>query len=231
MDGRNEPGGARAFTLVELVTVMGILAILVALIVGAGGAVSDIAARKATERLLASLDAALQGYYDDWGKFPWYRSESDPDLAELLGKVSGAGITLAERRAKPSYCPIPVPGQYENNVEAMLYATLNMRERNGPYMHAGNENVRLFPYGTRMDFRVYVDAWGRPIHYFPPQTDSSGNLQPTPLLMSEGRTADIFSHVTQSGDMWPNRSKADNLANYDLHALGVTRIDAGDRKY
>jgi len=228
MDGRNQPGGARAFTLVELVTVMGILAILVALIVGAAQGVSDIAARKATDRILASLDAALQRYYDDWGKFPWYRTENDPELAELLGKVAGAGATAAERMVRPSYCPVPITGRYENEVEAMLYATLNMRERNGPYMHAGNENVRLLPYGITYKYRVYVDAWGRPIHCFPPQKDSSGNLQPVPLLMSEGRAKDF------PDDTWdPNRSnsKADNLTNYDLRAMGVTRIDAADREY
>lgn len=228
MDGRNQPGGAHAFTLVELVTVMGILAILVALIVGAGQGVSNIAATKATERILASLDAALQRYYDDWGRFPWYRTESDPDLAELLGKVAGAGTTAAERMVRPSYCPVPVTGRYENEVEAMLYATLNMRERNGPYMHAGNENVRLLPYGITYQYRVYVDAWGRPIHCFPPQKDSSGNLQPVPLLMSEGRAKDF------PDDTWdPNRSnsKADNLTNYDLRAMGVTQIDAADRDY
>jgi len=235
MNRRNERRGARAFTLVELVTVMGILAILVALIVGAAQGVSDLAARKATERMLASLEGALQRYYDDWGKFPWYRDENAPDLAELLGKVAGAGTDPMARRAKPNYCPIPMAfwNRCENGVEAILFATLTMRERNGPYMLGGGENVKVLPFGPNYRYQVYVDAWGRPIHYFQPQEDSSGNLRPMPLLMSEGRMADIFDHVTRQGDTWPEGSKADNLTNYDLHAMGINRLQYTDssRKY
>ena len=222
MNGTDTPNGARGFTLVELVTVMGILAILVALIVGAAQGVSDLAARKTTERILASLDSALVHYYEDWGKFPWYQEESDPDLAELLGAVAGSD---PRDRSLPKYCPIPIQGRFENEVEAMLYATLNMRERNGPYMPAGSPNVKIVPFTVSWKYRVYVDAWGRPVHYFQPQGDSK-----VPLLMSEGRTKDFFDPVRQSGDIWPARSKADNLTNYNLDDLGVTHIQ-GDRKY
>ncbi|KPK49272.1 MAG: hypothetical protein AMK72_04975 [Planctomycetes bacterium SM23_25] len=231
MNAGNEPGGARAFTLVELVTVMGILAILVALIAGAAGSVSNLAATKATERILDSLDASLQRYFDDWGKFPWYRDETDPELIALLGPV--AGYKNPAERANPSYCPIYIQGKYENDVEAMLYASLNMSERNGPYAPGGGQNVKLVPFGIFWKHRVFVDAWGRPIHYLQPQRDSRGVLKQTPLLMSEGRTADFFNHVSRQGDMWPARSKADNLTNYDLRAMGLTAIDVDDpsRRY
>ena len=222
MKGTDRTGRAGGFTLVELVTVMGILAILVALVVGAAQGVGDLAARKSTDRILAALDGALQSYYADWGKFPWYKPESNPDLAELLGGVAGWD---PRDRSRPKYCPVPIQGRFENEVEAMLYAALSMRERNGPYMPAGNQNVRVVPFGTAYKYRVYVDAWGRPIHYFQPQGDSK-----TPLLMSEGRTKDFFDPIRQSGDMWPDKSKADNITNYDLKNLRITRIQ-GERKY
>jgi len=215
---------ARAFTLVELVTVMGILAILTALIVGAAQGLHDRAARDTTVRILAALDAALQSYYDDWGKFPWYQEESG-DLAERLGPVAG----WDDAQAKPSYCPLPRvnPGAgVETRVGAMLYAALNMRERNGPYISSGAGNVKVVRLKSAQyrSCRVYVDGWGRPIHYFQPQGDAEA-----PLLMSEGRTEDFFNEM-QQGDIWPNRSKADNLTNYDLRAMNITSLKVDDAK-
>ncbi len=226
---------ARAFTLVELVTVMGILVILTALIVGAAQGLHDRAARDTTVRILAVLDAALQRYYDDWGKFPWYKSESG-DLAELLGAVAGWN----DPQAEPNYCPVPRvnPGAgMETRVGAMLYAALNMRERNGPYISSGAGNVKMVRLKSSQyrTCRVYVDGWGRPIHYFQPQTDHSidpPRLVPMPLLMSEGSTEDFFNEM-QIGDIWPYKSKADNLTNYDLRAMNITslKIDDSGRKY
>ncbi len=228
----SEPTDARAFTLVELVTVMGILAILVTLIVGAAQGLHDRAARETTIRIMAALDAALQRYYDDWGKFPWYRDETDADLAELLGAVAGHD---PRENAIPNYCPVKIgtTRPNENQVEAMLYAALNMREREGPYMSGGAGNVKVMRLKTEK-YQIYVDGWGRPIHYFQPQTDHNTNkLVPVPLLMSEGRTADFFIQSTNQGDTWPDKSKADNLTNYDLDAMGVNRLEIDDpkRKY
>ena len=218
----SERSGARAFTLVELVTVMGILAILTALIVGAAQGLHDRAARNTTVRILAALDAALQRYYDDCGKFPWYKNESG-DLAELLGPVAGWN----DAQAEPSYCPVPLDDQdagMETKVGAMLYAALNMRERNGPYISGGAGNVKVVRLkGSQYRAcRVYVDGWGRPIHYFQPQGDAKA-----PLLMSEGRTEDFFNEM-QQGDRWPDKSKADNLTNYDLHAMDIASLEIDD---
>ncbi len=225
-----ERTGARAFTLVELITVMGILVILAALIVGAAQGLHDRTARDTTVRILAALDAALQRYYDDWGKFPWYKKERDANLVELLGPVAGA----LDSQAEPSYCPVPLNDQdtgMETKVGAMLYAALNMRERNGPYISGGaSKEVRLKSSQYRA-CRVYVDGWGRPIHYFQPQKDvQTGILMAMPLLMSEGRTKDIFNENLLQGDIWPKESKADNLTNYDLHDMNITSLQIGDSR-
>ncbi|GAG01443.1 unnamed protein product, partial [marine sediment metagenome] len=207
-------------------------AILTALIVGAAQGLHDRAARGTTVRILAALDAALQRYYDDWGKFPWYKNESDAALAELLGPVAGA----LDDEAVPSYCPVRRDDAgMETRVGAMLYAALNMRERNGPYISGGAGNVKVVRLKSSeyRACRVYVDGWGRPIHYFQPQTDHSINpprLVPMPLLMSEGRRKD-FPDDTWAPDT--SNSKADNLTNYDLHVMNITslEIDDSNREY
>lgn len=197
---------ARAFTLVELVTVMGILAVLIALVVGATGGLRDKAARQATQQTFAAMEAALQSYYDDWHKFPWYTI--NPTRSELMGAVFGVNLT----NVAPNYCPVPVMYANESeNIGAMLYAALNMRERHGPYVKSGAANVEQMTLGSgALKYRVYVDGWRRPIHYFEPPVNKR-----FPLLMSEGPTRDYKE------DTWPSRSKADNLTNYDP---GVTSL-------
>lgn len=188
---------ARGFTLVELVTVMGILVILVTLIVGAAQGIQEKVARDGTRQILCALNNALQNYYEDWGRFPWYEHPAPHDT---LGAVAG----FDNPKAVPNYCPAPMSRAYENKVEAMLYAALNMRERNGPYMKAGAGNVKQISIGGLLTYRVYSDGWGRPIHYLEPAGGSS-----VPLLMSEGPRKDF------PDDNWPGESKADNLTSYE----------------
>jgi prepilin-type N-terminal cleavage/methylation domain-containing protein len=194
---------AGGFTLVELLTVMGILAILVALVVGAAQSISQHGAHVETRQTLEGIAAGLTRYFDDWGKFPWY-TNNPPN--PLLGTVYGVGNPTA----RPTYCP--VPPQYERKADvpaAMLHACMTMNERNGPYYTGSAGNVDTFPVTDATDYQAFVDGWGRPIHYFEPhRKEGTNEVAKFPLLMSEGPIKDAPSLA----ETWE-----DNIFNYPVN--------------
>lgn len=174
------------FTLVELVTVMTILAVLVTLTVGAVQGIRESSARKATEQAFAAIDTALQAYFDDWGKYPWY-GDRPSDI--MVGWVAAS-----YRPAGASAASVPYPR------EAALYAALNMKQRHGPYMQGGAAVVSV-KYQNAV-YPVYADGWGRPILYRLMVSGTAPTGQPInlPQLISLG--SEEFDSDPPAGDFF-----------------------------
>jgi len=207
------------FTLVELLTVMGILGILVALVVGAAHGIRQHAARTETLQTLGAIQAGLSKYYDDWHKYPWYEDDNQWGGSEqhpLMGMVRGGG------RNETGYRPLTgrdLRSHKGDPAAACLYAALAMGERNGPYYTGSGGSVETLAYKDEEKYVVFVDGWGRPIHYFqpppkPPADRPSGAgaqdaeyYMGTPLLMSEGPQKDMPGM---------DDTKEDNLYNYPV---------------
>jgi prepilin-type N-terminal cleavage/methylation domain-containing protein len=206
-----------AFTLVELLTVMGILGILVALVVGAAHSISQSAARTETEQTLAAIQAGLARYYEDWHKFPWYEDRNQWGGSEhpLTGEVRGG------TRNTPGYRPLNPRETRGDPAAACLYASLNMDERNGPYYAGAAGNIDTVAIQDAERYMVFVDGWERPIRYFqPPPKAVVGETPPSgagrsdpefytsaPLLMSEGPEKDMPA---------VEETKEDNIYNYPV---------------
>jgi len=180
----------RGFTLVELLTVMLILGVLVVLVVGAARGILQHAARIETEQTLRAIEAGLSKYYDDWHTFPWYEDLNHPLMGKVAEEYRPLGAAdLAANKGDPA--------------AACLYASLGGEERRGPYYTGSGGNVTLMSYQDSQHYKVFVDGWGRPIHYFPPQPDPDAQnvagiheddveyYMPGPLLMSEGPEKDM----------------------------------------
>ena len=76
--------GGRAFTLVELITVMAIMAILMAMIVGVAPRIQDAWRARITRTRLQAVVAALQAYAEDYsGKFPYSSDSSDKIMVKV----------------------------------------------------------------------------------------------------------------------------------------------------
>jgi prepilin-type N-terminal cleavage/methylation domain-containing protein len=161
--------GRGGFTLVELVTVMGILAILITLVVGAGKGVWDGLKRDATRETIKTLEMALGSYFADWGKYPWIKGSTH----ELMGQVDW------EVFAEGGY-------QKENVQEICLHSALNMTRRSGPYMKGGSKASTVELLIVNRTALAYADAWGRPILYREP----TGNHK-MPRLISQGPLIDF----------------------------------------
>jgi len=131
---------------------------------------------EATRRIFVALDAALDRYYDDWGKFPWTAGTSDGRMGEVDARKG-----LRPAKGAP------------DDAAAALFAALNLRMKRGPYIpNAGmrileksSGPVRPPVLGGGASYRVYCDGWGRPIHYDPPPPGAK-----KPLLASDGEDPD-----------------------------------------
>lgn len=139
----------RGFTLIELITVVAILGILMTLTVGAIQGVRSNVSRNATREIFAALDAALQRYYDDWGKYPYPTSTTNPDLGQ---------VALA-------YAPLGTSSS-QNARNATLYAALTMTQRKGPYFKGAVSQAKAAKAGANV-YYVFVDGWGNDINYLP----------------------------------------------------------------
>lgn len=85
---------ARAFTLIELLAVLAIVAILTSIVLGSGRRAADAGKIARTKAELAALSAALEAYKLQHGDYP--RTADNAVLVQsLLGKVGPAGAPLA----------------------------------------------------------------------------------------------------------------------------------------
>ncbi len=83
----------RAFTLLELLAVLGIIAVLAAIVIGVGRRASESGKAARAKAELATLGAALESYRLAYGDYP-RTGDAAIMLQSLLGKKGPAGTTL-----------------------------------------------------------------------------------------------------------------------------------------
>jgi general secretion pathway protein G len=86
----------RCFSLIELLTVMGIIAILAGMVIGGAGIASRKAAEAKTIAKLEQMQIALDKYYQEQGYYP---QQDPPD--KFSAKFSSSGSFVSPNNGKP----------------------------------------------------------------------------------------------------------------------------------
>ena len=187
------------FTLVELLTVIAIMAVLISLVVGAFTGVKNRVARENTILMFRALEGALKRYYDDWGAYPWFEEVKCTISDPLKGPTD---VVIMD---KVNLTVLPLSPSKSVQATALLYTALNMRVRSGPYLPGSSTQAieKKDTVGNRpYTFLMYADGWGRPIMYAPPPKKDQRDLSKPMLPRLESKGADEFD-------------PADNLKNYN----------------
>jgi prepilin-type N-terminal cleavage/methylation domain-containing protein len=213
--GWNRRGGG--FTLIELITVMGIIGILVAMIIGAAGAVREHIFEQNTKALFEGLSSALDCYYSDYGSYPWHDKDSPYPMMSLVDGRSGLNpLALG-----------PDPAFTTDGGNAMLVATLSQPQRRaseGYFRPSGGQIVER-KNASGLLYRLFEDGWGRPIFYYPPdmamklQRSRGPGQQGTVTYDSGVQTKDIATGKYQGMPVLESLGRdefdgADNIVSY-----------------
>ena len=200
----------RGFTLIELITVVAILGILVMLTVGAVQGVRSNVSRSATQEIFAALDAALQRYYEDWGKYP-HLNVTD----EYFGVV--ATTALGTSSIKENLSPL-YPSTSQAARDAMLYAALTTTQRKGPYFRGATSQARPMKVGlgaAATSYFVFVDGWGREIFYMTPAQAKTRSRTNAGLWYADPSNAGVTGTAPVLESMGSDEgTDSDNLFNY-----------------
>jgi prepilin-type N-terminal cleavage/methylation domain-containing protein len=201
----------RGFTLIELITVVSILGILVMLTVGAVQGVRGNVSRSATKEIFAALDAALQRYYEDWGKYPHVSAQAAP-YDEFFGEVATA--TTGKENLKP----LGATSVTQAANDAVLYTALTMTQRKGPYFRGATSQARPMKVGAGAAatlYFVFVDGWGREILYMTPAQAKTRSRTNAGAWNADPNNAGITGTAPVLESMGADEgTDSDNLFNY-----------------
>lgn len=181
----------RAFTMIELMIVVGVIAILASLTLLIGKRMVDNGRRQATEDVLHTLDTVLQAYASDGkvdGRVPSYltvagRAWPMSDVRDMTNSVSAPDAARFGIK----------PGNQMINGVGLFIAMVQSSDNEAAKAALGHLPAKFTglydPDGDRADSQPELmtafDAWGKPIRFVHPALDgiqklNNGFLQAAP---------------------------------------------------
>lgn len=172
----------RAFTMIELMIVVGVIAILAALTLLVGKRMVDNGRRQATEDVLHTLDMALQAYTSDAkvdGRVPSYTTVGGTtwpmsDVRDMTNSVSAPDALRIG--AKPGNQMINSVGLFIAMVQASDNEAAKVALGHLPAKFTGLYDPDGDRPDTQPELMTAFDAWGKPIRFVHPSLDGIQKL-------------------------------------------------------
>lgn len=145
----------RGFTLVELLTVMAIIAVLATIMLPAIGQIRQRAVRDAAARNIQAIVDGVKNYEHDFGDYP----PSEPDAVDPSNENVPGGTNSAYYGAAGLFF-------YLNGDDGHGYrvgVSYNSSQKTLPPRVSGMKVLQVGTYPTRYNF---ADPWGNGIEYF-----------------------------------------------------------------
>lgn len=201
-----------AFSLIETLVVVGIIAILVSLVI-AGGAYMNIRAKQTQTRGVLAALAAIDTEY---------RAQTEKTVNDGVSSSTTSPVdwTAAYTKTWPQGLdPSNVANQATTNstspyvaMERFIVATLQISETRAMIENLINNMKDV----DNNSFAEVTDAWGRPIEYRTQAQDTDiFRAHPTPFFVSAGPDGQIGS-VKTNASAGAQKQALDNLYSYDL---------------
>lgn len=152
----------RAFTLVELVVVILIIAILAALLFTAGQTAIDRAKKAQAKNDLTQIVTAVNAFYTEYGKYPIDSSLGSGDVFYGSGSAP-SGITIAAQTTDKLFDVLR--NNAANSSNSTLITTLNARAivfLNAPSTKSSNKPMSGILTTGSTNLGVWYDPWGVP---------------------------------------------------------------------
>lgn len=160
---------SRAFTLLEMLVVIGIIGILISITLVIGSAVTSGARQRITMDTLRVLDTTVESYVKTKGDIPdpWIIFEAT--IPALTNKI----IPIADARnmGDTDSSPRPAGHQMINSVGLFIAQAERVPEAKTALSNLSPKVIRQSSFkisGTDLTLTTVFDGWGRPIRYVHP---------------------------------------------------------------
>ncbi|MEM9372141.1 MAG: prepilin-type N-terminal cleavage/methylation domain-containing protein [Planctomycetota bacterium] len=162
----------KAFTLVELLVVIGIIVVLVALTIGVGTSVANAGRQRATEGALRALDEVLDSYLQSQGSAPAFVLVEESRLPDssLIDSDKDGYYPLFDGLSEEDNQPVNTVGLFLIEARRSVPATEDIISA------LDAKFIRQFQPGSAADAiqpetLTVFDAWGNPIRMVHPRFD------------------------------------------------------------
>ncbi len=197
---RKDRRSTNGFTMIELLAVLGIIAILAGITFGLVSGVSERGRTARAQTELRLIAQALEQYRSHYGDYPWvnvpqYGQNDTPELlfnalAGVLGP-QGHNIVQQENRYGRVF------------VDFSRLTLLHSEESADHFPNNQNPNSRLE--------NQFIDPWGNPYRYFYKDENNPDNWRQSGFLLYSMGPSESHDPPNNEGTMSDSAANADNI--------------------